>query len=211
MRQPACDRAAHLALVEAGELAAPRSAGHGRREPSAACHPQGLVLESVLRDRVARARVVRASQTLISGQRSPSGCRSRAGIARERAHAVDSVVVQPVADQGAALPGRGLDVVDRDSDRRCALRTLGARCALGPCGGAALTPPPRTSAPQRSGACARSVGGSRRQPPSVRSQVRSRTARRPARQSAARRSGERGELEHRPRRARRRRARTAAR
>ena len=101
------DRAPRLVAVEAEELggrvAAPR---RGRR---------GAVLEAVLGDRVAARRAL--GQPL---HHLGPAVVERVQVGRrddEQRHALDPVVVEPVADQRAALERRGLDVVQGDGDR----------------------------------------------------------------------------------------------
>ena len=57
-----------------------------------------------------------SSHAASSGRRWKNGC-SVGRRDHEQRHAVDAEVVEPVADQRAALEGRGLDVVQRDGER----------------------------------------------------------------------------------------------
>ena len=134
------DRAPRLVAVEAEELggrvAAPR---RGRR---------GAVLEAVLGDRVA-ARGALGQPLHHLGPAVVEGVQ----VGRrddEQGHALDPVVVEPVADQRAALEGRGLDVVQGDGDARRARVMPPARAGrraprrrAGPSAGASTAPPRR--------------------------------------------------------------------
>ena len=105
------DRAPRLVAVEAEEL--------GRRVAAPRRRRRGAVLEAVLGDRVA-ARGALGQPLDHLGPAVVEGVQ----VGRrddEQRHALDPVVVEPVADERAALEGRGLDVVQGDGDAsRCA-------------------------------------------------------------------------------------------
>ena len=95
-----------------------RCAARARAASSGAAKPRrarALVLKAVLGDRVAGAAAL--AQPAAHLRRALA---ERVQVARgdhQQRHAIDAVVVQPVADQRAALERRRLDVVQRDGDR----------------------------------------------------------------------------------------------
>ena len=118
------DGAARLLLVEPHELRrAPAARGVQARRGRCAT-AQLLVLEAVLGDRVAREAtfvqpVDHLRAALAERMQIASGD-------HQQRDAIDAVVVEPVADQRAALEGRGLDVVQCHRDPSPAEREIGA-------------------------------------------------------------------------------------